>query len=401
MVRKMRKRADFLPFCRPCLGSEEREAALEVLASDWLTTGPQVEAFERAFAGYVSSANAIAVSSCTAGLHLALAALDIGPGDEVVVPTMTFCASANVVFHVGATPVLVDVGEDLNLDVDRLEQAVTPRTKAIIAVHYAGQPCDLDAVYSIASRHALAVVEDAAHAVGAEYKGKKIGSDKLSAAHPDITRVTAFSFYATKNMTTAEGGMVVLANDALADRVRMLALHGLSRDAWKRYAESGSWNYDVVAAGFKYNMTDLQAAVGIAQLKKLDGMQRARSTHVAAYDTAFASLPVIKPLPRKSGVTHANHLYVVRLSLADLSIDRAEFVNRLRQFNIGSSVHFIPLHLHSFYKDKLGEDLGRFPEADRLFEEIVSLPLFSCMSDADREDVISATAEILEDFATT
>jgi dTDP-4-amino-4,6-dideoxygalactose transaminase len=390
------QRADFLPFSRPCLGEEEIAQAVETLRSGWLSTGAKTTAFEKAFGAYVGASNTVAVNSCTAGLHLALLALGVMPGDEVIVPTMTFCASANVVVHAGARPVLVDVGEDLNVDVEAIAAAITPRTKALMPVHYGGQPCDLDAIYELADRHSLAVVEDAAHAVGAAYRGSRIGSDHLSREYPNVRRATAFSFYATKNMTTGEGGMVTLEDDELAERIRRLSLHGMSHGAWDRYTASGSWAYDVEEAGYKYNLSDIQSAIGLSQLEKLPSLQQHRLKHVQTYDRGFEDLTLVSTLPRHAGRTHAHHLYPIRLKLQELSIDRQQFILSLNKLNIGTSVHFIPLHLHSFYQEQFAYREGAFPVAERIYHELVSLPLFACMNSSDVEDVVAATSLVLE-----
>jgi dTDP-4-amino-4,6-dideoxygalactose transaminase len=390
------RRPDFLPFSRPCIGEEEIAEVGKTLRSGWLSTGSKTREFEQAFASYTGATHAVAVNSCTAGLHLALIAFGVQPGDEVVVPTMTFCASANVVVHAGARPVLVDVGEDLNIDVDAVEAAITAKTKAIMPVHYGGQPCDLDAIYKLAERHSLVVIEDAAHAIGAEYRGFKIGSDDLSQSRPNLRRATAFSFYATKNLTTGEGGMVTLADDVAADRIRLLSLHGMSHGAWDRYSQGQSWKYDVVDAGYKYNLSDIQAAIGLCQLQKLPSMQRSRIEHVRAYDMGFEGLPLVSVPPRHPGRMHAHHLYPIRLALEGSTVDRSQFIQSLNELNIGASVHFIPVHLHSFYKDRFGYREGAFPVAETIYRELVSLPLYSCMTRTDVEEVVTATKVVLE-----
>lgn len=365
------------------------------LKSGWLSTGPQAAEFEMEFASRVSASHAVALNSCTAGMHLALLALGIGPGDEVIVPTMTFCASANVVVHAGARPVLVDVGETLNIDVDAARAAVTPRTKAILPVHYAGQPCDLEEIYEVAAENDLVVIEDAAHAVGAKYRGLDIGSDQLSASFPDLRRVTAFSFYATKNITTGEGGMVSLSSADLAERVRLLALHGMSLSAWNRYNAGGSWRYDVPVPGFKYNMSDIQAAIGREQLKKLSKLQQQRSQIAERYDHAFADLEGVSLPARDPQSLHAFHLYVLRIH-SEQQIERDGFILGMRERNIGTSVHFPPVHLHSFYRQEYGYNAGDLPVAEQASEQIVSLPLFACMSSEDTEDVITAVRALVK-----
>jgi len=388
-------RDTFLPFSLPTIGEEEIAEVIDSLRSGWITTGPKTKRFEEEFREYIGAKHAIAVNSCTAGLHIALAALGIGPGDEVIVPTLTFCSTANVVVHLGARPVLVDVGEDFNVTPEAIEKAITPRTKAVIPVHYGGQPCDLEAIYAIAARHNLAVVEDAAHAVGAVYHGHKIGSDSLRPATSGLRVVTCFSFYATKNMTTGEGGMNTTADDELAERMRLLSLHGMSRDAWKRYTSAGSWYYEVLLPGYKYNMTDIQAALGIHQLRKLDDFIAIRQRYARMYDEGFADLPEVERPIIHPDRTHTYHLYVIRLNLERLTIDRAQFIEELKALNIGTSVHFIPVHLHPYYQKALGYRVGDCPVAERLYERIISLPLYPRMTEDDVQDVIHAVKDVI------
>lgn len=388
-------REQFLPFALPSIGEEEIAEVVDSLRSGWVTTGPKVKQFETDFAAYIGCDHAIAVSSCTAALHIALTALDVGPGDEVIVPTLTFCSTANVVVHLGATPVLVDVGEDFNVDADAFAAAITPRTKALVPVHFSGQACDLDAIYALARRHRLAVVEDAAHAAGTEYAGHRIGAR----AHRDLLgglpHIVCFSFYATKNLTTGEGGMIATSDPVLADRMRLLSLHGMSRDAWKRYTGSGSWYYEILDAGYKNNMTDMQAALGIHQLRKLDRFVEVRARYAARYSEAFADLPEITVPLVHADRGHAWHLYVIQLALERLTIDRAQFIQELRLRNIGTSVHFIPVHLHPYYRDRFAYRLGTLPQAEQCYERIVSLPLYPGMTDQDVEDVIVAVRDLI------
>jgi dTDP-4-amino-4,6-dideoxygalactose transaminase len=383
-------RSEFLPFALPSIGEDEIAEVVDTLRSGWVTTGPKVKRFEEQFAQYVASNNALAVNSCTAGLHTALAASGVGPGDEVILPTFTFCATANVVVHLGAKPVLVDIGEDLEINVQALEAAVTPRTKAIMPVHYAGQACDLDPIYSLAARHNLIVIEDAAHAVGTTYQGMAIGSDALSSLYPQVRRATAFSFYANKNMTTGEGGMITTGDEELAKEMRILSLHGMSKDAWKRYSNSGSWFYEVVAAGYKNNMTDIAAALGIHQLRRLDSFIEARQKYALMYNVALAELDILETPIRHFDRNHVYHLYPIRLNPDALRIDRAEFIDELKKMNIGTSVHFIPVHLQPVYKETFGYQLGDLPTAERVYNRIVSLPLYPLMSEQDVFDVIEA-----------
>jgi dTDP-4-amino-4,6-dideoxygalactose transaminase len=391
-------REAFLPYALPSIGEEEIAEVVDTLRSGWVTTGPKVKRFEDQFGAYTEATNAIALNSCTAGLHMALAALGIGFGDEVIVPTFTFCATANVVVHLGANPVLVDVEPDFQIDPVAIEKAITRDTRAIMPVHYAGQACDLDVIYNIAARHNLAVIEDSAHAVGSTYRDKKIGCDSLSSRYPDLRRATAFSFYASKNMTTGEGGMVTTADDSLAGEMRTLSLHGMSKDAWKRFTNSGSWSYEVVAAGYKNNMSDIAAALGIHQLRRLNDFIEARQRHARVYDEAFRDLEVVKTPLTHSDRNHVYHLYAIRLDLNQLTIDRAQFIDKLREFNIGASVHFIPLHLHPFYQDRFGYRPGDLPCADALYESVLSLPLYPRMSEQDVNDVIEAVSHITSTY---
>jgi dTDP-4-amino-4,6-dideoxygalactose transaminase len=388
-------RSTFLPFALPSIGEEEIAEVVDSLRSGWITSGPKVKRFEADFSQYIGCRHAIAVNSCTAALHIALAALDIGPGDEVIVPTLTFCSSANVVVHAGARPVLVDVGEDLNVRGETIEGAITSRTKAIILVHHSGQACDLTAVYDIARKHNLAVIEDAAHAVGADYNGHKIGASYHTQALGSVRHITCFSFYAIKNLTTGEGGMIVTTDDDLAERMRVLSLHGMNRDAWKRYSSAGSWFYEVQEAGFKYNMTDIQAGMGIHQLKKLDQFIGVRERYAAMYSEAFADLAEVEtPLVHRDR-KHAWHLYIIKLALERLKLDRAQFIEELRAQNIGTSVHFIPVHLHPYYQDRFGYQRGDLKHAEYHYDRIVSLPLYPKMTEDDVHDVIRAVRNVI------
>jgi dTDP-4-amino-4,6-dideoxygalactose transaminase len=377
-------RSHFLPYSLPQIGEAEIAEVVDSLRSGWVTTGPKVKRFEDDFARYTGARHAIAVNSCTAALHIAISALDIGPGDEVIVPTLTFCATANVVAHRGARPVIVDVGQDFQISLSAVEAAITPRTRAVIPVHYAGQACDLAELRELAAAHGIEVVEDAAHAAGAEYGGRKIG------VH---SRATAFSFYAIKNMTTGEGGMITTSDDALATRMRLLALHGMSRDAWKRYSETGSWYYEIVEPGYKDNMTDIQAAMGIHQLRQLDGFVQRRQELAALYDQAFSDLPEILLPRRMPGRNHTYHLYPLRLRADLLSVTRSEFIEELRARNIGTSVHFIPLHRHPFYRERYGYHPEQFPVCEEIYEGLLSLPLYPKMTDRDAADVIDAVRD--------
>jgi len=380
-------RPEFLPFHQPSIEDEEIQEVVDTLKSGWITTGPKTKLFEKKFQEYIGCKHAIAVSSCTAGLHLALVAAGVGQGDEVITTPYTFATTGEVIIQIGAKPVFVDIEEDgFNIDVTKIPEAITPETKAIIPVHFAGEPCDMDEIMKIAQENNLFVIEDAAHAVGAEYKGKKIGN---------IGDVTVFSFYATKNLTTGEGGMVTTNNDELAEKIRLLSLHGISKDAWKRYTAEGSWYYEILYAGYKYNMTDIQASLGIHQLNKLEKFLSIRQKYAQRYSSAFADVSEIKTPPVNHHVRHAWHLYVIRLNSASLSIDRKQFIEALKAENIGSSVHFIPLHLHPYYKKKYGYKQGDYPNSEQVYSRVISLPLFPKMADADLEDVIKAVKKVV------
>nr|MBN1229295.1 DegT/DnrJ/EryC1/StrS family aminotransferase [Anaerolineae bacterium] len=379
-------RESFLPFSPPNITDKEIEEVIDTLQSSWITTGPKTREFERVFADYIGTSEALALNSCTAGLHIALAALGIGPGDEVITTPMTFCSSVNVIEHVGAKPVLVDIDpETLTIDPALVEQAITPRTCVILPVHYAGHPAELDPLIDLAARHSLYLIEDAAHALPAAYRGRRIGS---------IGHFTAFSFYATKNLTTAEGGMLTGSHPAF-DMARVLSLHGMSRDAWNRYSAEGSWYYEVIAPGFKYNMTDIQAALGVAQLSRLGKMQARRLEIVEKYHAEFSKIDALQVPVVQPHVEHAWHLYVLRLNLDALLINRAQFIEELTARNIGSSVHFIPVHLHPYYRDKYGWKPDNFPVTYHEYQRVVSLPLNSVMTDEDVTDVIEAVKDIV------
>ncbi len=380
-------RETFLPPFSPYLGEEEWNEVLDTLKSGWITMGPKTRTFEQLFAEYVGSRYAIAVSSCTAGLHLALVAGNIGPGDEVITTPLTFCSTANVVVHQGAVPILVDVRADtFNIDPEQIRSKLSPRTRAVIPVHLGGQPCEMDEIRAVAQEHELMVVEDAAHATGAKYRDRMIGT---------IGDVTVFSFYAIKNLTTGEGGMITTEDEQLAERMRMLRLHGISSDAWKRYSAEGSWYYEVLFPGYKYNMTDIQASLGIHQLARQEDFLEVRQRYAQMYNDAFRDLPAITPPVVKDHVRHAWHLYIVRLDLGRLTVDRAQFMEALRRENIGTSVHFIPLHLHPYYRQRFAFNKGDFPVAESLYESFVTLPLYPKMSVHDVHDVIAAVRKVV------
>ena len=383
-------RPAFLPFARPDIDQQEIESVSEVMASGWLTTGPKTREFEAAFADYVGAKHAIAVNSATAAMHLALEAAGIQAGDEVITTTMTFAATAEVVRYFNARPVLVDIDPTtFNLDVELLEATITPRTKAIIPVHVGGQAADLDAVQAIADKHGLIVIEDAAHALPTRYKGQIVGS---------ISDFTAFSFYATKTLATGEGGMLTTDNDEWADRCRIMSLHGISKDAWKRYTAEGSWYYEIVAPGFKYNMTDVAAAMGMVQLGKVEAMNDRRVAIARQYDAAFGEHPALEPPIKSADSTHPYHLYILRLNLDRLRIDRNAFIEQLREANIGTSVHWIPLHVHPYYRETYGYEPDDFPVAYAEYQRIISLPIYSAMTDVDVQDVIYSVQSIADTF---
>lgn len=382
----MEKRKTFLPFSPPCIGEAEIREVIDTLRSSWITTGPKTQLFGQEFARYVGAPDAIALSSCTAGLHAALLALGVGPGDEVITTTNTFAATVNVIEHVGARPILVDVEPDtLNMDPVEVAAAVTPRTKAIIPVHFAGHPVDMDPIIELAKDKNLHIIEDAAHSLPAQYKGRMIGSSENPAV---------FSFYATKNLTTAEGGMVTGSPD-LVEKIRIIALHGMSRDAWRRYEKGGSWFYEVVVPGFKYNMTDIQASLGIVQLQRLPEMQKRRREIVKRYHDAFGNEEALQVPVERDNVESAWHLYVLRLNTEVLTIGRDEFIRELADYNIGTSVHFIPVHMHPYYRDKYGFRPHDFPVAYENYTRMLSLPLNPALTDDDVDDVIEAVLDIV------
>jgi dTDP-4-amino-4,6-dideoxygalactose transaminase len=377
----------FLPFHVPQIDEEEIRSVVETLRSGWLTTGIKVKRFEEEFARYLGCSSAIAVNSCTAALHLALEAVGIEEGDEVIVPTMTFTATAEVVHYFKARPVLVDCRPDtFNIDPDLIERAITAKTKAIIPVHFGGHPCDMETILEVARRHKLFVIEDAAHALPAKYRDKTVGT---------IGDITCFSFYATKTITTGEGGMATTQNPEWAARMRMMSLHGISHDAWKRYTKEGSWYYEVVQPGFKYNLTDIGAAIGIEQLKKCDAFGAARNRIAAIYDERFSDLVEIQTPMCEPDVQHAWHLYVIQLDLERLKINRHQLIEALKEQGVGTSVHFIPLHLHPYYRDKFGYAPDDFPNATQIYQRIISLPIYPKMTKANIEHVGEAVSKIV------
>jgi len=385
----MNPHEDFLPYNQPDVSEAEIEAVAETLRSGWLAPGPRVKAFEAAFEAYTGAKHAIALDSATAGMHLALITMGIGSGDEVITTPTTFAATVNVIIHTSATPVLADIGiDDYCIDPAAIERAITPHTKAIMPVHHGGSACRMDAILDLARKHNLRVIADAAHAIGTELDGRQVGAEGDAAV---------FSFYPTKNVTTGRGGMLVTNDDAVAERCRLLALHGMSNDAWDRYTDRGSWSYRVLAAGYNYTMSDLQAALGHAQFARVDEFQRKRRALAERYNERFAGMPeIVRPIERE-GTTHAWHLYVVRVRNEMLTIDRAEFIDELKQRGIGTSVHFIPIHHHPYYRETFGWAPGDFPSADHAFETMISLPLYTRMSGAEVDRVVAAVEEIVRD----
>jgi dTDP-4-amino-4,6-dideoxygalactose transaminase len=380
-------RSAFLPFALPHITQAEIDEVVDTLRSGWLTTGPKTKRFEREFAQRVGAPHALAVNSATAAMHLALDAIGLQPGDEVIVPVYTFTATAEVVVYFRARPVLVDVDPvTCNIDSAQLEKHITARTRAIMVVHIAGLPAEMDAIHALAKAYNLPVIEDAAHAFPAKYKGRTIGA---------LSDFTAFSFYVTKTLATGEGGMLTTAHSEYAERIAMMTLHGISRDAWKRYTSEGSWYYEVLHAGYKYNMTDIAAAIGLQQLARSEWLLERRRAIARRYTEAFSHLPELETPPDPAHVEHAWHLYMVRLRLERLTLTRDAFIQALTKANIGSSVHFIPLHLHPFYRDMYHLAADDFPAALGAYRRVISLPIYPGMTDEDVEDVIAAVERII------
>lgn len=380
-------RATFLPFHQPSIDADDERAVIEALRSGWITTGPRTKNFECTFATYTGAAHCVGVNSCTAALYLALEAIGVGPGDDVITSPVTFASTANVIVHRGARPVFVDVEADtLNLDPTALEAAMTARTKAVIPVDFAGQPCELDAIMGIARRHGATVIEDAAHAVGAEFKGRRIGS---------IADMTAFSFYATKNITSGEGGALTTDSAEWADRVHIMALHGISRDAWKRYGASGYAHWDILAPGYKYNMFDLQGALVLSQLAKIDSFHKRRVALKARLDTGLRDVPELSlPVERPDRV-HAHHLYPIIVRVEALTADRDTIMNAIQAENVGIGIHFRAVHLQPYYEQTFGFRRGMFPRAEYYSDRTISLPLYPRMTDAEADDVVAAVRKVI------
>lgn len=380
----------FLPFALPEIGEEEIAEVVDSLRSGWVTTGPKAKRFEEQFSAFLGdkTLESIAVNSATSGLHLALEAVGVGPGDEVIVPTYTFTATAEIVRYLGATPIMVDVEEStFNMSSIAFEAAISEKTKVVIPVHFAGLACDMDAIISIARKHDIRVIEDAAHALPTVYNGKLIGTLDSD--------VTVFSFYANKTMTTGEGGMVVTRNQDIAKRCKIMRLHGISRDAFDRYTSTKpSWSYEIVAPGYKYNMPDIAAAIGLHQLVKLPDFQIKRQRMAKYYNQQFKDLSVILPALPNELSSHAWHLYPIKLK-DDAGISRDDFILKMIELGIGCSVHFIPLHLHPYWRDTYNLTPEQFPVAQKVFESEVSLPLYTKMTDDDLVRVVSAVKLVL------
>jgi dTDP-4-amino-4,6-dideoxygalactose transaminase len=375
-------RKTYLPFSRPDIGRREIDEVVDTLRSGWLTTGKKCQRFEERFADYVGAKYAVSLASGTAALFLSLIVEGVGPGDEVVTSPLTFASTANVVHHLGARPVFADIDpETCNLDPDHLARALTPRTRAVIPVHYSGQPCEMDEITALARKHGISIVEDAAHAIGAEYRGRRIGG---------LGNCTCFSLFPTKNMTTGEGGLITLNDEEKDRRLRRLRLHGMSKDGWKRYQKQGSWYYEIHEAGYKYNLSDIQAALGLAQLERVDELNRRRRAVAEHYTRRMAEIPGIRPLTVRSHVLSSWHIYPVWIDRDVYGLDRDRLVERLFERNIGTSVHFIPLHLQPFYQENYGTREGDFPVAEKIYHGILSLPLFPAMEETDADDVIAA-----------
>jgi dTDP-4-amino-4,6-dideoxygalactose transaminase len=380
-------RESFLVFGSPLIGEEEIEEVLATLRSGWIGTGPRVAKFEEMMAEYTGAKYAIAVNSCTAALHVSMIALGIGHGDEVITTPMTFASTANAIIHTGARPVFVDVDPiTMLIDPAKIEAAITPRTKAILPVHLTGRACRIDDICSIAHRHSIRVIEDAAHSIETIYHGRQVGN---------IGDLTCFSFYVTKNLTTAEGGMITTNNEDWASRARTMSLHGMDRDAYRRFSESGYKHYQVVAPGFKYNMTDIQAALGIHQLKRIESSWKRRNEIWHRYQESLSGLPIHLPAKDEPATRHARHLYTILVYEEECGKTRDQVMQELHALKIGTGVHYIPVHEHPYYRDTFGFTPGSFPHAEKIGRGTLSIPLSAKLSDQDVADVISALHHIL------
>lgn len=382
------KKNKYIIFGSPMIEEPEVKEMIKTLRSGWLGTGPKTAKFENMVGQLTGAKYVMAVNSCTAALHLSLIASGIGPGDEVITTPMTFCATANAIIHSGATPVFVDVNFDsMNIDETKIEKAITKKTKAIIPVHLAGRPCEMDKIVAIAKKHNLIVIEDAAHAIGAEYKGKKIGN---------ISDLTCFSFYVTKNITTGEGGMVLTNNKNFADKIKVLALHGMSKDAWKRFSDNGYKHYEVVYPGFKYNMIDIQASIGIHQLKRLQKYDKRREKIWDFYNKELENLPLTLPSLDSSYAKHAKHLYTILIDKKRCGINRDQFMQEMHLRGIGTGVHYNPVHLHKYYRDTYGYKIGDYPNAEYIGARTVSLPLSAKLTMDEAKRIVEAVKDILK-----
>ncbi|HEC39577.1 hypothetical protein LCGC14_0577380 [marine sediment metagenome] len=381
-------RKEYLPYGTQWLNEKEINEVVDSLKSSWITTGPKMRLFEENFKKFKGSKYAVAVNSGTAALHISTSSININPGDEVITTPMTFVASANCVVYRGGTPVLADIKNNTyNIDPDEIRKKITPKTKAIIPVHFAGQPCDMDEICEIAEEHNLFIIEDAAHAIDAEYKNKKIGN---------ISDLTTFSFHPVKNITTAEGGMVTSNNEDLYEKLLMFRTHGISKDAVKRFGKEGGFYYDMQYLGFRYNLSELHSSLGIHQLDKLKAFQSRRREIVRIYNKELGSIEGIKIPYVKRNIKHSWHLYVIQLDLEKLNVDRDHIFKALREENIGVNVHYIPVHYHSYYQEKFGLKRGILPNVEWLFPRIITIPLFHKMSDNDAYDVINALEKVIK-----
>lgn len=381
------KKEKYIVFGSPMVGEPEIKEMVKTLRSGWLGTGPKTSKFENMVSQLTGAKYSVAVNSCTAALHLSLIASGVGKGDEVITTPLTFCATANAIIHSGATPVFVDVNpETMNIDENKIEKAITKKTKAIIPVHLAGRPCEMDKIMEVAKKHNLLVIEDAAHAIGAEYKGKKIGN---------IADLTCFSFYVTKNITTGEGGMVLTNNRNFAEKIKVLALHGMSKDAWKRFSDDGYKHYEVVYPGFKYNMMDIQASLGIHQLKKIEKYHKIRKKIWDFYNKELKGLPLILPSANNQKSKHVMHLYTILVDEKKCGISRDRFMQEMHLRCIGTGVHYNPVHLHKYYRDTYGYKKGDYPNAEYIGSRTVSLPLSAKLKMSDAKRIVRVIKEIL------
>jgi len=384
-------RKDFLVFGNPQIEEDEIKEVVDCLRSGWISTGPRVAQFEEQFKQYIGSKHALALNSCTAGLHLSMIVAGLKPGDEVITTPMTFAATANAILHTGASPVFVDIElSSMTIDPGLIEEKISPKTKAILPVHLCGRPCNMDRIMGIAKNHNLLVIEDAAHAIEAQYQGKKIGT---------IGDMAVFSFYVTKNLVTGEGGMVTTDNDEYAEKIQTYGLHGMSKGAWRRYSDEGFKHYQIIFPGFKYNMMDLQAALGIHQLKRLEAGLARREELWKRYDEAFKDLPVVTPAPPEKNTRHARHLYTILVKLEDVKADRDTIQQSLHEENIGTGIHYISLHLHQYYRERYGFKPDDFPKALYVSERTISLPLSTKLTDDDVQDVIDAVRKVMDRYS--